>query len=111
MNQTAIIAGVESVKDKDYFYNRNQDIIDIRNKAEESFRKLGFSFPESGANFLFVTHEYIPAKELYQALRDNKIYVRYFELPRIDNYLRITMGTREQMEKLFEFLDTYIKSK
>lgn len=111
MNQTAIIAGVESVKDKDYFYNRNQDIIDIRNKAEESFRKLGFSFPESGANFLFVTHEYIPAKELYQALRDNKIYVRYFELPRINNYLRITMGTREQMEKLFEFLDTYIKSK
>ena len=103
LNQTAILAGAEEVKDKDYFYERINKVLDIRKEAEEELRRLGFSFPGSGANFLFVTHESIPAKELYEALRENKIYVRYFDLPRINNYLRITIGSRQQMKKLLIF--------
>ena len=110
LNQTAILAGAEEVKDKDYFYERINKVLDIRKEAEEELRRLGFSFPGSGANFLFVTHESIPAKELYEALRENKIYVRYFDLPRINNYLRITIGSRQQMKKLFDFLNSYIHS-
>lgn len=109
LNQTAIVTGVESIKDKQYFNDKRQMILNIRKEAEKSFARLGFSFPKSGANFLFVTHESIPAKKLYEALREKGIYVRYFELPRIDNYLRITIGTREEMAKLFEFLNIYIK--
>lgn len=111
LNQTSIIAGVESVKDIDYFNKSVHEIIEIRERSEESFRKLGFTFPKSGTNFLFVTHERIPAKELYEALRQNKIYVRYFDLPRINNHLRITIGSREQMNKLFDFLQKYISGK
>ncbi|TAH71171.1 MAG: histidinol-phosphate transaminase [Anaerolineaceae bacterium] len=108
LNQTAILAGAEEVKDKDYFYERIQNIIDIRKYSEKEFQKLGFSFPKSGANFLFVTHESVPAKELYKALKENNIYVRYFDLPRINNYLRITIGTRQQMNTLFDYLKTIL---
>mgnify|MGYP001077188925 CR=1 FL=1 len=108
MNQTAILAGVEAVKDKDYFEMVIQKILNTRKKAESSFRKLGFSFPKSGTNFFFVSHEYIPAKDLYGLLKENDIYVRYFDLPRINNYLRITIGSDEQMKVLFDFIEKYI---
>ena len=61
------------------------------------------------ANFIFATHDTVPAKEIFQALREADIYVRYFNSPRIDNYLRITIGTDEEMEKLLEFLRAYLK--
>lgn len=111
LNHTAIIAGVEGVRDKEYFEEKTRDIIDIRKESEKVFLRLGFSFPKSGTNFLFVTHDFIPAKELYEALRESGIYVRYFNLPRIDNYLRVTIGTRQDMDRLFDFLSKYIGSK
>lgn len=108
LGQIAISAGVEAVKNKDYFREIIQNIKDIRNESEETFRSLGFKSLKSETNFLFVTHEAIPAKELYEALREYGIYVRYFDLPRINNYLRVTIGTREQMAKLFDALKTYL---
>ena len=50
-----------------------------------------------------------PAKELFQALRQKDIYVRYFDQPRINNYLRVTIGTDEQMEAFYEFLKEYMR--
>lgn len=111
LNHTAIIAGVEGVKDKEYFNEKIQDIIELRKYSEKAFKRLGFAYPMSGANFLFVTHEFIPAKELYEVLRENNIYVRYFNLSRINNHLRITIGTKQQMDRLFEFLETYINDR
>ncbi len=108
LNQAAILSGVEAVKDKKYFDERIEDIIAVRREAEKSFKKLGFHFPQSGANFLFVTHESIQAKELYEVLKENKVLIRYFELPRINNYLRVTIGSKEQMDVLFNFLNKYI---
>lgn len=104
MNQTAILAGAEAVKNREYFYESIRRIKETRTRAEKEFKALGFSFPGNGANFLFVTHERIPAKEMFQKLRENNIYVRYFELPRTSNYLRITIGTDEEMERLFSSL-------
>ena len=60
-------------------------------------------------NFLFITHPDYPAKELFQALRQKDIYVRYFDQPRINNYLRVTIGTDEQMEAFYEFLRDYMR--
>lgn len=111
LNYLSIIAGVEGVRDREYFEEKIQSIIDIRKESEEVFLRLGFSFPKSGANFLFVTHDFIPARELYEALRENGIYVRYFDLPRINNYLRVTIGTRQDMDKLFNFLSSYINNR
>lgn len=104
MNQTAIIAGAEAVKDKLYFENGIKKIIATRDRAEDRLKELGFTFTKSGANFIFATHKKKPAKKIFEELRSNNIYVRYFNLPRIDNYLRISIGTEEEMEKLYRIL-------
>ena len=60
------------------------------------------------SNFIFATHDTVPAKQIFEALRERKIFVRYFNQPRIDNYLRITVGTDEEMDALFEALETIV---
>ena len=67
--------------------------------------QLGFSFPDSKANFIFATHKSVPAKEIFEKLKEKNIFVRYFNQPLIDNYLRISIGTDEQMEKLYAALE------
>ena len=71
-------------------------------------RELGFYYPKSSANFLFVTHNSIPAKIIFQELRNRRIYVRYFDKPLIDNYLRITVGTEEELDKLVAALERIV---
>ena len=109
MSRIAISCGVEAVKDQAYFKETTEKIIATREWAKEELRKLGFSFTDSKTNFIFATHESVPAKELFEALRNGDIFVRYFNSPRIDNYLRITVGTEGEMEKLFTFLQEYLK--
>ena len=60
------------------------------------------------SNFIFATHSAVPAKKIFEALREQKIFVRYFNQPRIDNYLRITIGTDEEMDALFEALEKIV---
>lgn len=111
MNRPALEWGVESVKDETYFRKTTERIIATRTWFGEELRKMGFSFPESKANFLFVTHERFAAKDIFEAAKKEKIYVRYFDKPRIDNYLRITIGTDEQMKLFLEFLKRYLADK
>jgi histidinol-phosphate aminotransferase len=108
MNRTAILTGVAAMNDKEYFEITRDKIIKTREWTAAELKKLGFSFNESKTNFIFATHESVPAKEIYQALRDAHIYVRYFAKPRIDNHLRISIGTQEEMEKLIRFLKDYL---
>lgn len=110
MNQTSLVAGVESVKDKEYFEETVHKIVDTREWAKEEFTKLGFEFPDSQANFIFVKHPKYDAKELFEALKAHDIYVRYWGSERIEQYLRVTVGTREEMEALFAFLRDYMKA-
>ena len=109
LNSLTVAAGAEAVRDEAYFRETASKIIETREWAKEELVKLGFSFPDSKTNFIFASHESVPAKEIFKALREAHIYVRYFEKPRIDNYLRITVGTREEMEKFFSFLREYLK--
>ena len=109
MNQTAIAAGVAAVEDHAYFAECLGRIKATRSRTEKALRELGFSFNRSQSNFLFVTHEKVPARELFTALREANIIVRYFDKPRIDNYLRITIGTDEEMDTLVSFLRDYLK--
>ena len=108
MDETALILGVEAIQDKEYFEEKCQMIIETREWTKEELKKLGFSFGDSKSNFIFATHESIPAKELFEALKEAGIYVRYFAKPRIDNYLRISIGTDGEMYKLIQFLKKYI---
>ena len=108
MNQTAICAGAAAVRDQAYFAECLGKIKATRARTQKALRELGFRFHESQSNFLFVTHEKVQARELFAALRKANIIVRYFDKPRIDNYLRITIGTDEQMDALTAFLKEYL---
>ena len=109
MDRTALAAGVASVEDREYFEEGCQKIIATREWTKKELKELGFSFQDSKANFIFATHESVPAKELFEALREKHIYVRYFPKDRIDDHLRITIGTDEEMKKFIGFLKEYLK--
>ena len=108
MNQPSILLGKASVEDEAYFRETIARIVETREWFKKEMKKLGFSFPDSKANFIFATHRSVPAREIFEAAREENIYVRYFPKPRIDNYLRITIGTREEMQKLLDFLGKYL---
>ena len=109
MNQTSLVMGTAAMKDREYFEKTVNKVVETREWTKGELRKLGFSFGDSKANFIFASHESCPAKELFEALRKENIFVRYFEKPRIDNYLRITIGTQLEMETFVEFLKDYLK--
>lgn len=111
MNRTTLALGVEAVKDEAYFREKLAKIVATRNRVSGRMKELGFEFPESYANFLFASHKRIPAKELFAALREQDIYVRYFDTPGIDNYLRITVGTDEEMDAFLNFVEEYQKNR
>ncbi len=108
MNQAALVCGVEAVKDREYFEEGLHKIINTREWAKERFQELGFRCLDSSANFIFAMHPKYDARKLFEALKENGIYVRYWGSERIEQYLRITIGTREEMEALFEFLEEYV---
>lgn len=103
--------GCASVEDEAYFKECCEKIVETREWSKKELIKRGFKFCDSKTNFIFASHESVPAKEIFEALKAENIYVRYFAKPRIDNYLRITIGTREEMESLFAFLDKYLRGR
>lgn len=108
MSRLALECGTEAVKDRAYFEETVSRIVQTRESAKKILRDMGFLCTDSMANFLFVTHPEHRAEELFLALKDAGIFVRYFSSPRIDNYLRITVGTDAQMEALYRFLERYL---
>ena len=110
MSQTALRLGVEAVKDEAYFQETIRRIKATRERTKERLTALGFTYPEPSANFIFATKPGMDAGRLFEALKEQNIYVRYFHAPRIDQYLRITIGTDEQMDEFFEFLERYVQS-
>lgn len=109
MNQLTLSLGVAALEDEEYFQDIVHKIIATRERMKTKFSELGFAFGDSQSNFLFVTHPKIPAKKIFEYLKTQEIYVRYFDQPRIDNYLRITIGKEEEMDHLAEVLGEYLK--
>lgn len=109
MNRMSIAAGVAAIEDQEYFLETCGKIIETREWTKKELRKLGFYFEESKANFIFASHKNCPAEKLFQALRAQHIYVRYFPGGRTGNHLRITIGTRNEMEVFINFVREYLK--
>lgn len=105
LNYAALQLGAESVKDEAYFKESCRKIIKTRDNAEKRLAELGFVFTKSYGNFIFARHSRVPAREIFRKLKENDIYVRWWDKKRIDNYLRITVGTDEQMEALYSALE------
>ncbi len=108
MNEAALTLGTAAIRDRAYFEATTAKIIRTREEAKKRLAALGFQVGDSKANFLFVTHKTCPAKEIFEALKEAGIYVRYWNKPRISNHLRITIGTDEEMEQLYTFLETFV---
>lgn len=109
IDRVAAIAGTEAIKDEGYFKECVCKIINSREKVTEKLIRLGFNVIPSKANFIFATHSIYPANELFTRLREKSVLVRYFNKDRINNYLRITIGSEEEMDLFVEKVEEIIK--
>ncbi|MDY7036024.1 MAG: histidinol-phosphate transaminase [Thermodesulfobacteriota bacterium] len=100
IDSLALVGAVEAIKDKDYFEKTRKDIIETRKWLCGRLENMSFIVIPSQANFLFVRHPSVPAIELYGSLKKMGILVRHFNTARTENYLRISVGTRQEVEAL-----------
>ncbi|MBN1382519.1 MAG: histidinol-phosphate transaminase [Deltaproteobacteria bacterium] len=98
LDRLAITGAIEAIKDDDYFLATRAKIIRTRERVYGELLGMGFQCIESKANFLFISNPRIRADFLFKELRQKGILVRYFNLPRIENHLRVTIGSDEEMD-------------
>lgn len=111
LDRLALAGAVAAFEDESYFRWTQGEIIATRKWILNQVRAMGFAATDSMANFIFISHPRRNAAELYQALRDRGILVRYFNMPRIDNHLRISIGTFEEMQTLVNAFDEILSQK
>ena len=104
MTRLSVALGIAAIEDEDYFRKTTGQIVETREWTKERLTELGFSFGDSKTNFIFAKHATVDAEEIFAKLREKHIFVRHFNSERIKNYLRISIGTREEMEKLIDEL-------
>lgn len=109
LDSLAIAAGTASVEDDEYFRETLSKVIATRQWFSKELTKLGFTVFPSHSNFVFATSDTVNAKELFEAAREKDIFIRYFNLPRISNHLRITIGTDDDMNILLGFIKEYLQ--
>lgn len=109
MNMPSIELGAAAIADKDYFDKTRSMVIATRERAKKELKDLGFEFGDSMTNFIFAKHPDKHGKDIFDYLRQNGIIVRRFDLPRISEYLRISIGTDEEMDELIRVLRDFLK--
>ena len=92
-------------EDENYFRDTVGKICTTRADTMTKLRERGFTGPDSATNFLFVTPSRMPCKQIFARLRQKGVLIRYFSAPRLSDYLRITIGTDEQMDAMLKALD------
>ena len=102
LSRTNMAAGLGAVEDDEYTKRNCNEIIDTREATAKSLKELGFTVLNSKTNFLFASSPEISGEELYKRLKDDGILIRYFGKPRISNYVRITIGSRDDMQALIK---------
>ena len=109
MDTITIAAGTAAMRDLAYFEMTRDKIIKTREWTKQELKRLGFVFGDSKSNFIFAMHPDVSGVALFEALREHDIFVRHFSNPaRINEYLRITIGTDEQMKTFIAFLEDYL---
>ncbi|MDG1692473.1 MAG: histidinol-phosphate transaminase, partial [Methylophilaceae bacterium] len=110
IDRLAQISAMSSITDKIYFEENCNRVIEARVYLEAQLKSIGFEVLPSGANFIFTQHKQKSGEDIYDALRQNKILVRYFNSPaKISNFIRITIGTMNQMHKLVSVMREIVK--
>ena len=110
MDTITIEAGTASIRNRGYFEETRNKIIATREWTKKELKRLGFAFGDSKSNFIFASHEKVQAEDIMKELREHDIYVRHFTKPsRIRNYLRISIGTNEEMKTMIDCLEQFLK--
>ena len=104
VNRLTCLAGIRAMEDEDYFRLCTRTVAENRDRTAEALKQMDFRLTDSKANFLFAQSSRIPGGELYRKLKEKGILVRHFDKPRLEDRLRITVGSREQMEALLTAL-------
>ena len=119
MNMPSLAAGIAAIEDDKYndddededdddFKDITGQTIATREWTKKELSKLGFTFADSQTNFIFATRPNTSAEKIFNELKANDIFVRYFKQPILDKYLRITIGTQAEMEKFIQVLKTLL---
>jgi len=105
VNRLTQIAAEAALDEDEYYKGKRLEIIAAREYAGAHLRRLGFTTTDSKANFLFAKHPEVGGAELYVALKERGVLVRHWDKPRISDYLRITVGTKVQMNALVSAIE------
>lgn len=104
LNRLSILAGVAALKDKEYFQTTSRLIIETREYTKEKLKELGFEVTDSAANFVLASLKGISGKQLYQSLKQRGVLVRFLKDEKLKSWVRITIGSRAQMNTLLGLL-------
>ncbi|MDD6273206.1 MAG: histidinol-phosphate transaminase [Clostridiaceae bacterium] len=109
VNNLTLLEGTAAMQDREYFETCRRETIRVRHLVTEELRRRGFTIPESMTNFIFASPPGLTGRNYYEKLRERGILVRYFGIPRTENYVRITIGSEEQMQALLAATDEILK--
>lgn len=109
INRLTLLAGKAAVLDNDYYMENCKKVIETREFTVKELRTLGFTVTDSKANFIFAKSDFVSGETLYKELKRRGILVRHFSSPKICEYNRITIGTREQMQALVDAVQDILK--
>ncbi len=102
VNRLTLSGAVGAFADREYFDECRKTVMENREYLKEELKKLGFFVTDSKSNFILAGTDKVSGKELYEKLKEKKVLVRHFSGGRVENYVRITIGTREQTDVLIE---------
>ncbi len=113
MNMPALAVGKAAIEDDEYFKDITSRVISTREWTKEQLKALGFTFRDSMTNFIFASSPAVlerdgSMKKVFEGLKEKDIFVRFFDKPILKNYLRISIGTDEEMQKFIETLKTML---
>lgn len=110
IDSLTIAVGAAAIADRAYFEETIRKIVSTREWTKKELSRLGFTFRDSQSNFIFATHPKLDMVRLYEDLKKENIYVRHFNKPeRIVDYLRISIGTDQEMRQFIGFLEKYMR--
>ena len=110
VDMLSLEAGAAAMEDTDYFYKTVNMIIKTRTRLTEEMRSLGFKVIDSSTNFIMATHDDYSMREMFEYLKSKNIFIRYFNQPRINKFVRITIGTDEEVDKLLGGIKDFINA-
>lgn len=109
INRLTLVAGAAAIRENDYYMDNCKLIVEARDYTTAALKEKGFKVLDSKANFIFAESDKVDGRSLYEKLKAKGILVRYFGSGRIKNFVRITIGTKEQMQALVNAVEEILK--